>query len=43
MNVEDDKSVQDMVDFVVKEYGRLDYCVNGVGVSNTYLHRQITI
>ncbi len=34
MNVQDDKSVQDMVDFVVNMYGRLDYCVNGAGVSN---------
>ncbi|KAG6355391.1 hypothetical protein INS49_003353 [Diaporthe citri] len=31
MNVRDDKSVQAMVDFVVKEFGRLDYAVdNGV-------------
>lgn len=34
MNVQDDKSVQDMVDFVVKEFGRLDYAVNCAGVSN---------
>ncbi|KAF2801086.1 oxidoreductase [Melanomma pulvis-pyrius CBS 109.77] len=40
MNVEDDKSVQDMVDFVVKEYGRLDYCVNGAGVDNG-VHRSL--
>ena len=32
MNVQDAKSVQDMVDFVVNNYGRLDYCVNGAGV-----------
>ncbi|KAF2871662.1 hypothetical protein BDV95DRAFT_572486 [Massariosphaeria phaeospora] len=34
MNVEDEKAVQDMVDFVVAEYGCLDYCVNGAGVDN---------
>lgn len=33
MNVQDDKSVQAMVDFVVKEFGRLDYAVNAAGVS----------
>ncbi|KAF2676715.1 NAD(P)-binding protein [Lentithecium fluviatile CBS 122367] len=33
MNVQEAQSVQDMVDFVVKEYGRLDYCVNGVGAA----------
>jgi NAD(P)-dependent dehydrogenase (short-subunit alcohol dehydrogenase family) len=31
MNVQDAKSVQDIVDFVVGEYGRLDYSVNGAG------------
>lgn len=36
MNVQDDKSVQDMVDYVVKEFGRLDYVVNVVGVSDAY-------
>ncbi|KAG8158733.1 hypothetical protein KVR01_011176 [Diaporthe batatas] len=34
MNVQDDKSVQAMVDFVVKEFGRLDYAVNAAGVDN---------
>lgn len=34
MNVQDDKSVQDMVDFVVNEFGRLDYAVNAAGVDN---------
>ncbi|KAF2249630.1 oxidoreductase [Trematosphaeria pertusa] len=34
MNVQDDQSVQDMVDFVVKEFGRLDYAVNGAGIDN---------
>ncbi|KAH7310893.1 oxidoreductase [Stachybotrys elegans] len=34
MNVQDDKSVQDMVDYVVQEYGRLDYAVNAAGVDN---------
>lgn len=34
MDVGDEKSVQSMVDFVVKEYGRLDYAVNAAGVSN---------
>lgn len=35
MKVQDDKSVQAMVDFVVKEFGRLDYAVNAAGVSLT--------
>ncbi|KAI0836733.1 oxidoreductase [Hypoxylon sp. FL0890] len=34
MNVQDAQSVQDMVDFVVKEFGRLDYAVNAAGVDN---------
>ncbi|KAJ4423342.1 hypothetical protein N0V82_001945 [Gnomoniopsis sp. IMI 355080] len=34
MNVQDDKSVQATVDFVVKEFGRLDYAVNAAGVDN---------
>jgi NAD(P)-dependent dehydrogenase (short-subunit alcohol dehydrogenase family) len=33
MNVQDAESVEAMVDFVVKNYGRLDYCVNAAGVS----------
>lgn len=36
MNVQDDKSVQAMVDFVVKEFGRLDYAVNAAGVSHAH-------
>lgn len=39
MNVQDDKSVQDMVDYVVKEFGRIDYAVNAAGVSDTSLPR----
>lgn len=31
MNVKSDQSVQDMVNFVVEKYGRLDYAVNAVG------------
>lgn len=42
MNVQDEKSVQDMVDFVVEQYGRLDYCVNGAGVSDRWLHSQVS-
>jgi NAD(P)-dependent dehydrogenase (short-subunit alcohol dehydrogenase family) len=34
MNVEDDKSVQNMVDFVVQEFGRIDYAVNAAGASD---------
>ncbi|KAI0471556.1 hypothetical protein GGR56DRAFT_654591 [Xylariaceae sp. FL0804] len=34
MNVQDDESVQNMVDFVVKEFGRLDYAVNAAGIDN---------
>lgn len=34
MNLQDDKSVEDMVDFVIKEFGRLDYAVNAAGVDN---------
>lgn len=33
MNVQDDKSVKAMVDFVVKQFGRIDYAVNAAGVS----------
>jgi NAD(P)-dependent dehydrogenase (short-subunit alcohol dehydrogenase family) len=33
MDVQNEKSVQDMVDFVINEYGRLDYAVNAAGVS----------
>ena len=33
MNVNDEVSVQAMVDFVVEKFGRLDYAVNGAGVS----------
>jgi NAD(P)-dependent dehydrogenase (short-subunit alcohol dehydrogenase family) len=36
MNVQEDASVQAMVDFVIKEYGRLDYAVNAAGVSHNY-------
>lgn len=39
MNVQDDKSVQAMVDFVVKEYGRIDYAVNAAGVSHGHFLR----
>ncbi|KAI6090729.1 oxidoreductase [Hypoxylon rubiginosum] len=34
MDVQDAQSVQDMVDFVVKQYGRLDYAINAAGVDN---------
>ncbi|KAI1268104.1 oxidoreductase [Xylariaceae sp. FL1019] len=34
MNVEDDASVQAMVDFVIKTFGRLDYAVNAAGIDN---------
>ncbi|KAI1394461.1 oxidoreductase [Hypoxylon trugodes] len=40
MDVRDDKSVQDMVDFVVKEFGRLDYAVNAAGTDNG-VHKQL--
>jgi NAD(P)-dependent dehydrogenase (short-subunit alcohol dehydrogenase family) len=33
MNVQNDQSVQEMVDFVVEKYGRLDYAVNAAEVS----------
>ena len=33
VNVTDEKGVQAMVDFVVEKFGRLDYAVNGAGVS----------
>jgi NAD(P)-dependent dehydrogenase (short-subunit alcohol dehydrogenase family) len=36
MNVTDEKTVQDMVDFVVEKFGRLDYCVNGAGVRTLF-------
>lgn len=38
MNVQDDKSVEAMVNFVVKEFGRLDYAVNAAGVSFINVH-----
>ncbi|KAJ5106299.1 oxidoreductase [Penicillium angulare] len=41
MNVKDAKGVQDMVDFVVREFGRLDYCVNAAGVDNG-VHRPLS-
>ncbi|KAH7127252.1 oxidoreductase [Dendryphion nanum] len=34
MNVQDDSSVEDMINFVISEYGRLDYAVNGAGIDN---------
>lgn len=34
MNVQDDQSVQEMVDFTIREFGRLDYAVNAAGVDN---------
>ncbi|KAH8427712.1 SDR family NAD(P)-dependent oxidoreductase [Aspergillus melleus] len=34
VNVSDPKGVQEMVDFVVEKFGRLDYCVNGAGIDN---------
>lgn len=40
MNVQDDKSVQAMVDFVVKEFGRLDYAINAAGVRLGNLSRE---
>jgi short-subunit dehydrogenase involved in D-alanine esterification of teichoic acids len=45
MNVQDAKSVEDMVSFVAENYGRLDYCVNAAGVSSRCLldSMQITI
>lgn len=33
VNVTDAKSVQEMVDVAVKEFGRIDYVVNAAGVS----------
>ena len=34
VDVTDEEGVQAMVDLVVKEFGSLDYAVNGAGVSN---------
>ncbi|KAI1324120.1 oxidoreductase [Xylariaceae sp. FL0255] len=34
MDARDEKSVQDMVDFVVGQFGRLDYAVNAAGVGS---------
>ncbi|QKX55354.1 uncharacterized protein TRUGW13939_02446 [Talaromyces rugulosus] len=31
INVVDEKSVEDMVEFAVKEFGKIDYCVNAAG------------
>lgn len=38
MDVQDEKSVQDMVDFVGQKFGRLDYCVNAAGVRQASMH-----
>lgn len=43
MNVQDDKSVQDMVDFVVREFGCIDYAVNSAGVSDISLTLGLTL
>ncbi|KAI9046257.1 SDR family NAD(P)-dependent oxidoreductase [Aspergillus affinis] len=37
VNVTDAQDVQEMVDFVVNTFGRLDYCVNGAGIDNGIL------
>ena len=42
MDVQNEKSVQDMVDFVINEYGRLDYAVNAAGVSKAIPARAVT-
>ncbi|KAI0199309.1 hypothetical protein F4808DRAFT_461867 [Astrocystis sublimbata] len=34
INIQDDKSAQDMVDFVVAKFGRIDYAVDAAGVNN---------
>ncbi|KAK9415462.1 putative Oxidoreductase [Seiridium unicorne] len=34
MNVQDDKPVQFIVDFVVKKFGRIYYAVNAAGISH---------
>ncbi|KAF3025871.1 hypothetical protein E8E14_014811 [Neopestalotiopsis sp. 37M] len=34
MNVQDEKSVQAMVDFVIEEFGRLDYAINVAGIGD---------
>lgn len=36
MDVADEASVQQMVDQVVKEFGRIDYAVNSAGVSSLH-------
>ncbi|KAI1262693.1 oxidoreductase [Xylariaceae sp. FL1019] len=35
VDVVDNGSVQAMVDLAVKEYGRMDYCVNAAGIDNS--------
>ncbi|KAI1745443.1 NAD(P)-binding protein [Xylaria scruposa] len=35
VNICDEDSVQKMVDTAVKEFGRIDYCVNSAGIGNT--------
>ena len=44
VDVTDAEQVQHMVDYVIREFGRLDYCVNSAGVgdsaiSSTELYR----
>lgn len=41
VDVADEASVQQMVDQVAKEFGRIDYAVNSAGVSS--LHISITV
>lgn len=43
MNVQDNQSVQDMIDHVIKEYGRLDYAVNAAGVSKITIPFSVTV
>ncbi|OOG00406.1 hypothetical protein ASPCADRAFT_136035, partial [Aspergillus carbonarius ITEM 5010] len=38
VNVTDEQGVQDMVDFVIEKFGRMDYCVNGAGIDNGTHH-----
>lgn len=43
VDVVDAESVQGMVDLAIREFGRIDYCINAAGVcshSNEMLHKR---
>lgn len=41
MNVQDEKSVHALIDFVVQGFGRLDYAVNAAGVGDRHIPKHL--